>query len=73
MPYVWRSIAVSLQPGSFFLISMPSTIARVHLSNGVNGCQETPWSEEFTARNSTERLVASAIWSCKDPSFPGTS
>ena len=29
---------------------MPSTTARGHLSNGVNGCQGTPWSEELDGK-----------------------
>ena len=45
-PYVLRSIAVSPQIG-WFENGMPSTTARGHLSNGVNGCQGTPCSEEL--------------------------
>ena len=48
-PYVLRSIADSPPPGWFENI-MPSTMARRYLSYGVNGCQETPWSEELDGK-----------------------
>ena len=47
--YVWRSIAVSPQPRWFQNI-MLSPMARDHLSNEVNGCQGTPWSEELDGK-----------------------
>ena len=43
-PCVLRSIAVSPQPGCFENIKLSRT-AQGHWSNGVNGCQGTPWSE----------------------------
>ena len=47
--------------------------------SGVNGCQgrtdvrECHGGRSSIARNSAERLVASAIWSWEDPPFSGTS
>ena len=48
-PYVLRSIAVSPQP-TWSENVMPSTTARGYLSNGVNGCQGRPWSEELDSK-----------------------
>ena len=46
---VLRLIAVSPQPGCFDNIKLSRT-AQGHRSNGVDGCQGTPWSEELDGK-----------------------
>ena len=48
-PYALRSITVFPQPGWFENV-IPSTMARDYLSNGMDGCQGAPWSEELDGK-----------------------